>query len=294
MTPTRYYVARLAQAFGYVRRSQRMADAASEMHLLREAEAQLGAMIWEKAHDIDVLSVEYWNLRKLVKERQLLDSRLAECQEKVAKAHEQRAAILNSAPEANQELLEKRATLLAGLEQLANERDRVIQGAREIRRSHVGMKMKLEVLTKEGGGSAEAAAEIEKVKQRLEELHSRFAELKQERQRIGGLIEEGDAKADELESRIREEKQKLRTQAAEAFEMIGEGNKELALLRAEVGLLDMQLRQLQGEIGRYVSRNTRTDAACARAAASHMGLVEVMRALRRSVVLNHRLAGVTG
>ena len=41
MTSSRYFVARVAQAFGYVRRAQRMGDAASEMHLLREAEAQL-------------------------------------------------------------------------------------------------------------------------------------------------------------------------------------------------------------------------------------------------------------
>jgi hypothetical protein len=68
MTSSRYLVARVAQAFGYVRRAQRMADAASEMHLLREAEAQLGAAIWEKVENIEALSVEYWNLRKLVKE----------------------------------------------------------------------------------------------------------------------------------------------------------------------------------------------------------------------------------
>ena len=69
MTSSRYLVARVAQAFGYFRRAQRMADAASEMHLLREAEAQLGATIWEKVENIEELSVEYWNLRKLIKER---------------------------------------------------------------------------------------------------------------------------------------------------------------------------------------------------------------------------------
>ena len=70
MTPSRYIVARVAQAFGYIRRAQRMADAASEMHLLREAEAQLGSMIWANVENIEELSVEYWNLRKLIKEKQ--------------------------------------------------------------------------------------------------------------------------------------------------------------------------------------------------------------------------------
>ena len=80
MTPSRYYVARLAQAFGFFRKNQRMADAASEMHLLREAEAQLGMAIWEKVEHIEELSVEYWNLRKFVKEREIVRNKLSECQ----------------------------------------------------------------------------------------------------------------------------------------------------------------------------------------------------------------------
>ena len=119
MTPTRYYAARFAQAFGYFRRAQRMADAASEMHLLREAEAFLGAAIWEKVEGIEALSVEYWNLRKLIKEREEVRSKLAECQERLDRAHQERAELLNSTPEENKELLDERATLLAGLEQLA-------------------------------------------------------------------------------------------------------------------------------------------------------------------------------
>jgi len=38
MTPTRYFITRIALAFGISRRNQRMSDAAFETHLLREAE----------------------------------------------------------------------------------------------------------------------------------------------------------------------------------------------------------------------------------------------------------------
>jgi chromosome segregation ATPase len=293
MTSSRYMVARVAQAFGYVRRAQRMADAASEMHLLREAEAQLGAMIWEKVENIEALSVEYWNLRKIIKEQQEVRARLAKCQETLTKAHDERADILNSTPEINQELLVKRVELLAKLENLAHDRDRIVMDAREVRRSYVGLKMKLEVLATEGGDSPENLAEFAKAKVRLGELRDKFSALKQERIRIGHLIEEGDAKVDAVNEKLKEEKQQRRIQASEAFEVIGEGNKELSILRAESGLLETQMRQLYGEIGRYVSRNTRSDPACAAAAAAHQGLVDVMRALRRSVALNHRLAGTS-
>jgi CRISPR/Cas system CSM-associated protein Csm2 small subunit len=82
-----------------------------------------------------------------------------------------------------------------------------------------------------------------------------------------------------------------RGQASEAFQVIGDGNKEMSLLRAESALLETQMRQLYAEIGRFVSRNAGTHEGCTAATAGHHGLVDVMRALRRSIALNHRLAG---
>jgi chromosome segregation ATPase len=160
-----------------------------------------------------------------------------------------------------------------------------------VRRAYVGLKMKLEVLTTEAGDKPADDAEINAVKQRLQELKKRFAELKQERIDIGHKIEEGDSKVDAVDDLLKEEKSQRRLLASEAFEAIGEGNKEISLLRAESGLLETRMRQLYAEIGRYVSRHAHQDPACGVAAASHRGLVDVMRALRRSVALNHRLAG---
>jgi chromosome segregation ATPase len=257
------------------------------MHLLREAEAYLGAAIWEKVENIEALSVEYWNLRKLIKDLDEVLVRLTACQEKLNLAHEERSALLNSTPEVNQELLDKRVELLTMLEDLAHQRDQIVADAREVRRSYVGLKMKLEVLTNESGKQAE----IEKVKARLIELKMKFSELKKERIRIGALIEEGDAKVDAVDEELKEDRRDRRLQASDAFHVIGDGNKELSILRAESGLLDTRMRQLYAEIGRYVSRHASMDPACAAAAASHQGLVDVMRALRRSVALNHRLAG---
>jgi chromosome segregation ATPase len=291
MTSTRYYLARLAQAFGYFRRNQRMADAASEMHLLRESEAYLGASIWEKVEPIEALSVEYWNLRKLIKEREDVHQRLAACQERLEKAHEERAALLNSTPEVNEELFNERVALLTELEEFAHQRDRVVADAREVRRAYVGMKMKLEVLNSDSNAGQSPPEEIAKVKARLLELKTRFGELKQERIRIGELIEKGDAKVDLVDEKLKEQRQQRRVKASDAFQLIGEGNKEISTLRAESGLIDTRMRQLYAEIGRYVSRNVHQDPACAAAAASHRGLVDVMRALRRSIALNHRLAG---
>src|ERR1035437_7377042 len=130
MTSSRYFIALFAKAFGYVRKSHRMGDAASEMHLLREAEAELGARIWQNLEGIDALSVEYWNLRKLIKERDLVRARLDACQERHNHAHEERSTVLNSAPEIHQDLLDERAQLLNQLEVLSHQRDQVVADPR--------------------------------------------------------------------------------------------------------------------------------------------------------------------
>jgi hypothetical protein len=288
MTSSRYLIARVAQAFGYFRRNLRMADAASEMRLLREAEAQLGAAIWEKVEGIEELSAEYWNLRKLIKEKEIVRQKLADCQVRLDQAHEERVNVLISAQQINQDLLDQRVELLMELEKLAHRRDEIVIEAREVRRIYDGMKMKLEVLTNESKGSEAGKEKIAEVKRRLAELKLKFSDLKKQRLLIGTETEAGDAKVDLVDEQLNEKK---KDRLMHAFQVISAGNKEISILRAESGLLDTQMRQLYAEIGRFVSRNTHLVPTCAAAASSHQGLVDVMRALRRSVALNHRLAG---
>ncbi len=291
MTSSRYFIARFAQAFGYFRKNHRMADAASEMHLLREAEAQLGAAIWEKVEGIEALSVEYWNLRKFIKEKDIIRQKLAACQARLDHAHEERATVLNNTPEVHQDLIDQRVALLTELENLARRRDEIVGEAREIRRTYDGMKMKLEVLAKEDTGSEPNKQQIEQVKSRLAELKIKFSDLKRQRIQIGTDIEQGDAMVDVVDGHLNEKKKSRRIHASQAFQVIGDGNKEISILRAESGVLDTQMRQLYAEIGRFISRHAAQDPACVKAAEGHQGLVDVMRALRRSIALNHRLAG---
>jgi chromosome segregation ATPase len=293
MTTSRYFIARFAQAFGIVRRNQRMSDASAEMHLLREAEAFLGAGVWEKVEQIEKLSVEYWNLRKLLKERAAVREKLDQCETRLEAAHQERAALLSISPTVNNELVERRTALLASLEEKSKARDRIVGQAREIRRIYDGLKMKLEVLTREANTSPERAEELEQVKARLVELKEQFVSLKEQRLTIGSEIEEGDRQLDVIDQEFDVQRKERREQASATFQAIGEINKELSTLRAEDGLLDTRMRQLHGEIGRFVSRHSHHDVRCAAAVRSHRALADVMRALRRSIALNHKLAGTS-
>ena len=287
MTPSRYILARFAQAFGVNRRQRRMAEAASEMHLLREAEQVLGQSVWERVEDVEELGVEYWNLRKLIKERDEIRAKLDDCEAILADAHEQRSTLLGAKSDSQQDLEVERAELLADLEKLSRERDGVIQQAREIRRIYDGLKMKLEVLQREGTSDA-----VEKTKARMLELKQRFTELKQTRDKVVAFIAEGDAKVDVIDTQLTAEKQKHRAEASEAFHQIGQANRDISTHKAQLGLIDTQMRQLFSEIGRHVSRNAFINEQCKSAAKGHIPMIDVMRALRRSVAMNHRLAGM--
>jgi len=288
MTPTKFFVARVAQAFGLHRKTKRMSDAANEMHLLRDAETVLGSAVWERVEKIEELSVEYWNLRRLMRERDDIREKVAACNERLELVHEERTTLLSSRSEPQQQLMQERQEIMARLQQLAEARDEVVGRARNVRRTYDGLKMKLEVLSKE---SPDNSSELAGVREKLEELKSKFAELKQQRAKVAGDLEKADLELDEMDTRLAGHRQQRREQASGAFQLIGEANRELSSHRAELGLIETQITQLYSEVGRYISRNRYRLPACAEAAKDHRAMVDIMRSLRASVSMNHRLAG---
>jgi chromosome segregation ATPase len=287
MTSTKYLVCLVAQAFGYRQKNTRMTEAAEELHLLKEAESHLGKALWENVEEIEALSIEYWTLRKLIKERERVVSELEIRQKKLAEAHEERVGLLEISNEPYQELLEERLTILNSLEALAKQRDLIVAKAGELRRAHDGTKMKEEVLTKEGISSEKDFAAIT---QKLLELKAQFAKLNAERQKVVAKITEGDIKIDTIDTEILKRKKERRAQASEAFQHISDANQDISSLRAELGVIDTQMRQLFTEIGKFISRNS-TDPECRKASKEMQWLVDVMSALRKSILFNHKLSG---
>jgi len=288
MTPTRYYIARCGQFFGIIRKNQRMSDAATEAHLLRDAEAYLGAAVWQNAENIEPLSSEYWTLRKLFREKEALLAKMEECQSQLDQAHDERTTLLTAALEPTQKLLDERAAIISELEKMGAQRDKIIKEAKDVRKTYEGLKMKLEFLSE----SEAATPEIDKVQARLADLKKRFNELKNQRDEIGHKIELDDKEIGRLEEQIAFEKSGRKASASGVLQIIGVVNKNFTLLRSELGTLDSRMHHYQLEIGRYISRNASIDSACAKAAAKQRGLVSIMRALRHSIQLNQRLAGL--
>jgi len=289
MTPTQYFIARIALAFGIQRRNIRMADAATESHLLRDAELHLGHALWEKCEHIEELSVEYWNVRKLTKEIATKAERLAVFQEKLNAAHEERAQSLLAATGVDPEISEQRVKLIHELDVLATRRDEIIAKARRVRRTFDGLKAKLEVLLESGEEHNEKT--IHNCRLRIREIKEEFDQLKQQRAEVGVDLDTKDAELRELEDGINKLSRTRRFDFSKTFAKISEYNQEVSHLNAEIGLLQKRKSELCAEIGRYLSRNI-THPACAAISKNHRGLIDVMSALRRSISYNHRIAGV--
>jgi chromosome segregation ATPase len=288
MTPTAYFFARVAKAFGLHRKNKRLADASVEMHLLRDAETHLGHAVWEKVAEVEELSMEYWNLRKLTEQRKAIQARLETCVQQLAEAHDERSALLNHAVEPHQDLQEQRSAIMAELEMLSQERDAIVARARDVRRAFEGAKTKLEVLSK---NPDHPEADLAATRERLKQLKEQFAALKVQRNEIADSIAAGDRQLDHIDHELNEHRQQRRGQASEAFQIIGEANREISIHRAEAALIETQIHQLYSEVGRYISRFAHSNAACARASREHRPMIDVMRALRRSIAMNNQLAG---
>jgi uncharacterized coiled-coil DUF342 family protein len=122
------------------------------------------------------------------------------------------------------------------------------------------------------------------------ELRQQFDELKASRSEIAAEIATYNEEIDQLDDRLDNERKKHRTEATEAFQMIGDANQSISSIKAELGLLETEMLQLYGEIGRHVSRSTKTNPVCREATRDWASMVDVMAALRRSITMNYRLS----
>lgn len=287
MTRFRYLVWRIGQTFGISLTGRHASHAATEMHLLREAEEVLGRLCWMDTEQIEELSVEYWNLRKLNKTHQELVRKIESANVVLQKSNDQRATLLEMVVDSSSDLVAEREILVERAERLAAERDSILSEARYIKRRHDGIKAKLEVLAGEGSPGSE---EVKASQRELLQLKEQFKALRGDRDEVAERIENVDREIADLDERIEERRAEMRDEAFGSYQDIGKANRDISQSRAELGILETEMTALFTEIGRYISVN-HTDSSCAAVVLEHRSLISQMHALRLSITLNNQLAG---
>lgn len=286
MTITEYFFFTLATAFGYRRRSKRLSTMASETFLLKEAEAYLGRELWEDTENIEELSLEYWNLRKLNNQRVHILAELDECEQNLTKIHQKKADNKVHSDDPSQDLFNSRQNYLNSLDKLAKQRDEIMNNANEIRRTYESIKSKQEILTKEGANNPEY---FENITNRLTQLKSEFATFKSKHAAVAKRIVEEDSKIDKIDAEIMLHQKNRRGTDSDTFQQFGNINHKISTLRADLISNDIQTRQFHIDIGKYVSRNF-LNPECLQLRGKKRGLIKVMQELRKSILLNRKLA----
>ncbi len=88
--------------------------------------------------------------------------------------------------------------------------------------------------------------------------------------------------------------EKLREEASSAYHSIGKANRVMSQLTAEIGAIQLEMKERHCEVGRYVSNNAGTDSVCTKICRDHAHLIAQMQSLRISIALNHKLASMAG
>jgi chromosome segregation ATPase len=287
MTRTRYLLWRIGQNFGISMTQRHASNAASELHLLREAEEILGQLCWNEAEKIEELSVEYWKLRKLTKRHDDLAHKIDSANDSLQKSHDQRTELLGLVVDSTKELVAERETLSARSERLGSERDVILADARDVKRRHDGTKAKLDFLTSE---SATHTPEVEESKKELLNLKDRFKSLREHRDTLTVKIDNIALEIKDLDARIEKRRGDMRDEAFGSYQNIGQTNRDISSTRAEFGTLENEMVLLLAEIGRYILAN-HTHPMLAKIVRKNRSLVNQMAALRISINLNTQLSG---
>lgn len=286
MTRFRYTLATIIQSFGLHRKLKRMTDAAYELHLMQEGEEFLGALCWPKVEEIEEISMEYWNIRKIERKRAELQSQIKESNLTLHEAHTKRAAVADRSKDIGQELFSEREQLFNILEKLNTKRDNIMSQAQQVKRRFEALKTKASVLKDEGDTSS---ASYTSNRDQLAELKSQFKDFKEELKQIDDEIEIKQGKLSEFQDGIDQKLKGNKDEASEAFGQISAVNRSITANKAELGLLVEEHAQLCREVGRYLNLNAHL-SQCQEACAEHLGLLEQIRLLRRSIQWNKSLA----
>ena len=287
MTRARYYILRLGQAFGIDFKVRHSTAAATEVYLLREAEEILGALSWQDLENAEEISMEYWSLRKLSKERDALHTKIEKAQEILDSSHNERVSHLENVVDRTKDLVEKREEIIEKNDRLNAERDLVLGEARSVKRRHDGTKAKLDVLTEEGSDDEKS---FSAARSALAEAKKRFKHLRARRDEITKKIDVLDAETEAIDEKIRERRTEIKGESSSSFGAIGQANKDISQTRAKLGILDQEMNALFSDLGKYVTNNQDAEEID-EVTRPHRSLISQIGLLRSSVKMNRTLSG---
>lgn len=255
MTRGKYFIARLLLKLGIGPSERTRIAAATEAHLLRDAESTIGNLIWREVESIDELSSEYWELRKLAKRYAELSNKSDILTRKLDHFQEiRRASFENTTGQPERQ--NKAAQLEENKnqsERLGRERNSIIEEGLELRRKLNGLTTKLEVLAEEPSGITDL--EIRKTRARIEDDEKRFAKIRARRAIIEAKIEKLHQESVQITNALKEEELATKGESENQIGEMGRLNKQLSDIRSEIGAIESDAIPLYTNVGKFLISN---------------------------------------
>ena len=286
MTRSRYVIAILLQSFGVILKNKRLTDASYEIHLMQDGEEILGAYCWPNIEDIEELSMEYWNLRKLKQEETTLSEKVSNSSKTLSNVQNERASLADLSKGSGQELSQKRERLFEKIEALNIKRDDLLAEAQQTKRKHSALKMQVQVLKEEDSGNQE---KINDCRESLTDLRIQFTKSKEHLVEINDKVDSLKDKLSKLQEKIDDKLKGSKEETTESFTQISKANRDITKYQAELGVLrEEQAKYFRG-IGSFLRINSKRED-CKAACKNQRGLLEQTRLLSQSVDWNRHLA----
>ena len=288
MTRTGYIFAKTCSIFGIAQLEKYRTSAAFEAHLLRDSETVIGELVWEELEKVEEISTEYWKLRKLSKNGSELDKEIERLTDLLETAQDSRARALEEVAVVTKGKVQEREKASESVDRLLQVREDIQKRGRSIKRSHSGLKTKLEVLLEEEDDEKNPI--IIATRKELQLKRTQFEAIKERRDTIDARIAELQKKLSDLNKAIKIENDSIRNKAEQQFGTIGKTNKELTTLRSSLGQIQNSKSELHVEIGRFVLQNT-DKTEIQHAARKYRGLLSLIDEVRASSNRHRKLIG---
>ena len=237
---------------------------------------------------MEEISTEYWRLRKISKARNELLTQISTLDNQLEEAHEVRIKAVEEVAEVTKDKVDARNRTAEDLDRLHKERDEIQKEGRSLKRSHSGLRTKLEVLIEEFEGKDHPS--INTTREELKSKRIKFEKIKVRRGILDERITELQKDLSELNQVIENENNSIRENAEAQFGTIGKTNKQLTDLRNQLGLIDVERAELFAGIGSFILDNSK-NPAIRQAAKKQRGLLSLIDEVRASSIRHRRIIG---
>lgn len=285
-----YFFHRIGSKLGILSERHRWGAINRETQILSEAEDLLGRLAWPDVKDIDDLSGEYWQIRDLDQQQEMLcqaslaaDERNEQLRESLYDIEDAAEARLKGLRELKSKRMEEALGLMREIDQLKDWKE-------ETKKKYTNLKSKIELMRRLGQNDEDISSEVVKTEAAMARLKEEFTGDLGDINAKTTAIETLENEIAGIEAELNESKSKVKEETAELTAEVGRLSKQIAELSAKIGALENAKSNFYFTVGHYLSNRLESRSPDIVAVLrKHRPLISRIFYYRRSIALNQQL-----